>query len=196
MVAHERPGHRLGARLHHRLGDRDIGRFSGLKNLVGYTGLCLRVHQSGSSDYRGPLVKNGPKYLRWALIEAAVHAGPNSACRDHYERTVKRLGRQRGNKVARVEVARKLTGAIWHMLTKSQPFAPARSQASGRLTTRYRDGYRRGAGWDTVPDLVLRRSIILAWERCWLTSRETATPPGWGLQVEGAVTITGRYGLG
>ena len=25
---------------------------------------------------RGPLAKNGPKYLRWALIEAATHAVP------------------------------------------------------------------------------------------------------------------------
>jgi len=108
----------------------DIGRSSTPKKLIGYTGLCPRVYQSGGSDHRGPLVKNGPKYLRWALVEAAVHAGPSSVYRDHYERTVKRLGRQRGNKVARVEVARKLTEAIWHMLTKSEPFAPARSRTA------------------------------------------------------------------
>jgi len=43
----------------------------------------------------------------------------------HYEATKRRLGRQRGAKVARVEVARKLTEAIWNMLSRSQPFAPA-----------------------------------------------------------------------
>jgi transposase len=37
----------------------------------------------------------------------------------------KRLGRQRGPKVAQIELSRKLTEAIWHMLTRNQPFAPA-----------------------------------------------------------------------
>ena len=54
----------------------DISRFSSPKQLVGYTGLCPRVIQSGEKDWRGPLAKNGPKYLRWALIEAAVPCGP------------------------------------------------------------------------------------------------------------------------
>jgi hypothetical protein len=37
----------------------------------------------------------------------------------------KRLGRQRGPKVAQIDLSRKLTEAIWHMLTRNQPFAPA-----------------------------------------------------------------------
>jgi transposase len=106
----------------------DITRFATPKKLVGYTGLCPRVYQSGEQDRRGPLAKNGPKYLRWALIEAATHAARDPHSRDHYQRTATRLGRQRGKKVARVEVARKLAEAIWHMLTKDQPFAPARSR--------------------------------------------------------------------
>lgn len=107
----------------------DVARFSCPKKLVGHTGLCPLVRQSGGKDHRGPLAKNGPKYLRWALIEAATHAARHPAYREHYERTARRLGKQRGNKVARVEVARKLAEAIWHMLTKSEPFAPARSQS-------------------------------------------------------------------
>jgi len=102
----------------------DITRFSLPKKLVAYTGLCPRVYQSGAKDHRGSLTKNGPKYLRWALIEAATHAARHPAYRDHYERTAKRLGRQRGKKVARVEVARKLAEAIFYMLKKDEPFAP------------------------------------------------------------------------
>ena len=45
--------------------------------------------------------------------------------RDRYERNKKRLGRQRGAKVARVDIARLLAEAIWHVLTKKEPFAPA-----------------------------------------------------------------------
>jgi len=103
----------------------DIARFPSPKRLCGYTGLCPRVSQSGSRDHRGPLAKNGPRYLRWALIEAATHAACHPAYRQHYQRTLQRLGRQRGAKVARVEVARKLAEAIWHMLTRTQPFRPA-----------------------------------------------------------------------
>jgi hypothetical protein len=42
----------------------------------------------------------------------------------HYQRTRTRLGRQRGANVAGVEIARKRGEAIWHMLTKREPFAP------------------------------------------------------------------------
>ncbi len=108
----------------------DISRFSSPKKLCGYTGLCPRVYQSGGKDHRGPLAKNGPKYLRWALIEATVHAARHPAYREHYERTAARLGKQRGKKVARVEVARKLAEAIWHMCTNDRPFTPARSHVN------------------------------------------------------------------
>jgi transposase len=103
----------------------DIGRFETAKKLCGYSGLCPRVYQSGGQDRRGKLANNGPTHLRWALIEAAVHAARHPAYVGHYQRTKVRLGRQRGAKVARVEIARKLTEAIWHMLTKTEPFAPA-----------------------------------------------------------------------
>jgi transposase len=103
----------------------DIDRFASAKRLCGYTGLCPTVDQSGRRDRRGPLAKNGPKYLRWALVEAATHAARHPAYRDHYQATKARLGKQRGAKVARVEVARKLAEAIWYMLTREEPFAPA-----------------------------------------------------------------------
>jgi transposase len=52
----------------------DITRFPSAQKLVGYTGLCPRVNQSGDRDRRGPLTKQGPKYLRWAMLEATMHA--------------------------------------------------------------------------------------------------------------------------
>jgi transposase len=103
----------------------DIDRFATPRRLAGYTGLCPRVYQSGNSDRRGPLAKNGPRYLRWALIEATAHACKHPLYRDHYQQTKTRLGKQRGAKVAQVDLARKLAEAIWHMLTRNQPFAPA-----------------------------------------------------------------------
>ena len=103
----------------------DITRFSGPRKLAGYTGLCPKVRQSGTMDRRGPLAKNGPRYLRWALLEAATNAVKHPVYRDRYQHTKQRLGRHRGAKIAQIDIARRLTEAIWHMLTRNQPFAPA-----------------------------------------------------------------------
>jgi transposase len=103
----------------------DIERFSSPTKLCGYTGLCPRVDQSGNTDRRGPISKQGSRYLRWALLEAALHACSHPPYAERYQATKKRLGRQRGPKVAQIDLSRRLTEAIWHMLTRNQPFAPA-----------------------------------------------------------------------
>jgi transposase len=109
----------------------DIGRFPSAKKLCGYTGLCPRVNQSGDKDRRGPLTKHGPTYLRWALLEATMHALKHPAYAQRYQRNKRRLGTQRGAKVAQVDIARRLAHAIWHMLSRNQEFAPR--GAAGRL---------------------------------------------------------------
>jgi len=104
----------------------DINRFASPRKLVGYTGLCPRVDQSGERDRRGPLRKNGPTYLRWALIEAAHVA---VRCHPPYHELAERMrdrhGHKRGRKIAAIEIARRLAEANWHMLTRDQPLAPA-----------------------------------------------------------------------
>jgi transposase len=111
----------------------DVTRFPSPKKLCGYTGLCPRVSQSGESDRRGPLSKHGPKYLRWAMLEATMHALRHPAYAERYQRNKRRLGKQRGARVAQIDIAGKLTEAIWHMLTNNQPFAPAAGGAALRL---------------------------------------------------------------
>ena len=102
----------------------EISRFASPAKLTGYTGLCPRVVQSGESDRRGPSSKHGPTYLRWALLEATMHALKHPAYAERYQRNKRRLGKQRGAKVAQIDVARRLAHAIWHMLTRNQEFAP------------------------------------------------------------------------
>ena len=102
----------------------EIERFASPAKLTGYTGLCPRVVQSGDSDRRGPLSKHGPTYLRWALLEATMHALKHPAYAERYQRTKKRLGKQRGAKVAQIDIARRLADAICHMLSRNQEFAP------------------------------------------------------------------------
>jgi hypothetical protein len=50
----------------------DIHRFASPAKLVGDSGLCPRVKQSGALDARGPLSKAGPRYLRWGLMEGCA----------------------------------------------------------------------------------------------------------------------------
>jgi transposase len=102
----------------------EIERFASPEKFTGYTGLCPRVNQSGEKDRRGPLTKHGPTYLRWALLEATMHALRHPAYAERYQRTKRRLGKQRGAKVAQVDIARRLSHAIWHMLSRKEKFAP------------------------------------------------------------------------
>jgi transposase len=102
----------------------EIERFASPEKLTGYTGLCPRVDQSGDKDRRGPLTKHGPTYLRWALLEATMHALKHPAYSERYQRNKRRLGKQRGAKVAQIDIARRLTHAIWHMLSRKEEFAP------------------------------------------------------------------------
>jgi transposase len=80
----------------------DIERFASPAKLVGYTGLCPRVLQSGSTDRRGPISKHGPRDLRWGLFEAAMNACKHPLYAERYQHTKRRLGRQRGPKVAQI----------------------------------------------------------------------------------------------
>jgi transposase len=107
----------------------EISRFASPRKLVGYTGLTPSVEQSGERDRRGPLRKNGPDYLRWALIEAAHSAGRDPRYRPVIDRMRARHGKNRGSKIAAIEIARQQREAIWHMLTNNQPFAPAGAPA-------------------------------------------------------------------
>jgi transposase len=102
----------------------EIERFGSPEQLTGYTGLCPLVNQSGDKDRRGPLTKHGPTYLRWAMLEATMHALKHPAYAERYQRNKRRLGKQRGAKVAQIDIARRLTHAIWHMLSRNQEFAP------------------------------------------------------------------------
>jgi transposase len=103
----------------------DSARFASPRKPIGSTALTARVEQSGERDRRGPLRKHGPNYLRWALIEAAHSAGRHPRYRPIVERMRARHGRSRGSKIAAIEIGRRLTEAIWHMLTHDRPCAPA-----------------------------------------------------------------------
>jgi len=59
------------------------------------------------------------------MLEAVMHALRHPVYRECYQHNKARLGKQRGARVAQVDIARRLAEAIWHMLTRNQSFAPA-----------------------------------------------------------------------
>jgi transposase len=97
----------------------EVGRFPDPKKLVSFAGLCPSTHQSGGVCYHGRLTKQGSKWLRWILVEAAQHYAKAPGRLGNFYR---RLSRRKGSKVARVALARELLVAIYHCLKKGVAF--------------------------------------------------------------------------
>ena len=92
------------------------------------TRVCARVSTSPATATATGAARcrsTARSILRWAMLEATMHALRHPAYADRYQTTKRRLGKQRGARVAQIDIARRLTEAIWHMLTRNQPFAPA-----------------------------------------------------------------------
>jgi len=105
----------------------DVSRFPSAAQLVGYSGLVPRIHQSGESSRTGRLSKAGSPLLRWAAVEAAQHAWrPQNPWHRLYVDVRRRHGH--GN-AAKAAVARKVLIACWHVLARNQPFKPAAAAA-------------------------------------------------------------------
>jgi len=86
------------------------GRFKNARQVGAYAGLTARVHQSGKTEHRGGISKQGSRWLRWILIQAAIKlVRRDEQLANFYQRVRKRAGRN----VARVAVARKLAGICW-----------------------------------------------------------------------------------
>jgi transposase len=99
----------LGLTIRAEIGD--IARFPDGPHLASYAGVVPRVHQSGARRaWTGPLTKHGSPWLRWALIEAAIH-GPKRA--DAIGRWARRLALQKGALKARAAIARALCAEIY-----------------------------------------------------------------------------------
>ena len=85
-------------------------RFKTARQVGAYAGLTARVHPSGQTEHRGGISKQGSRWLRWILVQAAMKlVRRDERLANFYTRVRKRAGRN----VARVAVARKLAGLCW-----------------------------------------------------------------------------------
>jgi transposase len=95
----------------------EISRFASAEKLCSYAGLVPSLHQTGQTIYRGPCPKQGNKFLRWAMVEAAqVTARKDPLIKAFYDR----IKRKKGPQKATVAVARKLLTIVYQILTKKE----------------------------------------------------------------------------
>lgn len=96
----------------------DIERFISAGKLCSYAGLVPSTYSSGNRTFQGKITKQGNKWLRWAMVEAAQKAPNNDLwLRSFY----KRISRN-GKKIARVAVARKLLEIVYRVWKEEKAY--------------------------------------------------------------------------
>ncbi|MEW6063583.1 MAG: IS110 family transposase, partial [Nanoarchaeota archaeon] len=89
-----------------------IGRFSTSDKLCSYAGLVPATYSSGGKTYHGRIVKQGNKYIRWALIEAVVPAiRADTEIRNYYYS----MKAKKGSNSAKVATARRLLKIVFQV---------------------------------------------------------------------------------
>jgi transposase len=97
----------------------DIARFERAKQLASYAGLATTVRQSGATDHRGHITKQGRQRLRGFMVEAVLSMVRNPAdSRTPLVDFYQRKKQEKGAGKAICATARKLLTVIYTILTK------------------------------------------------------------------------------
>lgn len=59
----------------------DWSRFPNPEHAASYLGLVPSIRASGSKERRGHITKEGPSYVRWLLVQAALTTGRKLPCK-------------------------------------------------------------------------------------------------------------------
>lgn len=103
-----------------------LDRFQTSDKLCAYAGLVPSTYSSGGKTHHGGIIKQGNKYLRWALIEAVVHAiRADAQLRSYYES----MKLKKGANSAKVATARRLLKIIYQIWKEKRSY---RTQSSFR----------------------------------------------------------------
>lgn len=110
----------------------DSGRFATPEKLVAYAGLAPSQRSSGDTKRTGHITKQGSKWLRNAMVEAAnTTIQHDTRIGDFYSRIAARRGPQK----AKVAAAKEMLVISWHMLTKMEPY---RTQSHSLTERKYK----------------------------------------------------------
>lgn len=97
----------------------DISRFSSARCLSSYAGLVPSTSQSGNTTRHGGITRQGSSWLRYAMVEAVIHAvrrpGP---LKSYYAR----MFAGKGKFVAGTATARKMCTYVYYMLSEQQAY--------------------------------------------------------------------------
>ena len=97
----------------------DVGRFSSGDHLASYAGLVPSARSSRGVERHGGITRQGSRWLRWALVEAAmVHIRVDSPVTRFYHGVAER----RGRKAALVAAARKLMTVCYSVLVHGRAY--------------------------------------------------------------------------
>jgi len=97
----------------------EVRRFPFKERMASYSGLVPSTKSSGGVTRHGRITREGSRWLRWALVEAAlVHLRFDTPITRAYHRIAER----RGRRVARVAAARKLLEVCYSVLRHRRPY--------------------------------------------------------------------------
>jgi transposase len=111
-------GRRIAETLVAELGT-DLHRFPTAGHLASWAGMCPGNHRSAGKRLGGR-TRNGNRWLRTALVEAAQAAGRTKGT--YLGAQYRRLAARRGAKKAAVAVGHSILVSVWHMLTREQDY--------------------------------------------------------------------------
>jgi transposase len=105
----------------------DVRRFSSGDHLASYAGLVPSTRSSGGVERHGGITREGSRWLRWAMMEAAmVHVRYDTPVTRFYHDVAER----RGRRAALVAAARRLMEVCYSVLVHGRPyFNPLDAQA-------------------------------------------------------------------
>jgi len=96
-----------------------IERFKTPDKLCAYAGLIPSTYASAGKVFHGRIIKQGNKYLRWALIEAVWPAiNKDLSLRLYYER----MKKTKGSNIAKVACARRLLKIVYRVLSENRDY--------------------------------------------------------------------------
>ena len=122
----------------------DYKRFPSPERLASFAGLVSSSNSSGEKVRFGHITHRGSVWLRTALVESTGKVSKKwGYLHDFYWN----LRERKGNKIARVALARKMLTLSWHLVMKNQSFLPAPARQTGN-PLRHTDSVKTG-----IPEL-------------------------------------------
>jgi transposase len=96
-----------------------IARFASADKFASYCGLVPATYASGGKLRHGRIIKQGNRWLRWALVEAVWPAiRSNAQLRSSYER----MKRRKGTRIAAVATARRMATIVFKVMKDRREF--------------------------------------------------------------------------